>query len=100
MCWVAGWGDRLLNGIPGSYPDVLYQVQVPIIDLQKCFQAYFDQYGSADVAPGKKNLCAGSAGKDSCFVSTFKSSVLVVVTKTCFMFARVIQEGLYSVTEG
>ena len=57
-CWITGWG-RLASG--GATPNILQQVQVPVVSRARCDNAY----------PGKIHdsmICAGldQGGIDSC----------------------------------
>ena len=64
---IVGWGDTLENG-PGSYSDVLRQVQVPIVSSEICNAP--DSYNGkvtsrmlcAGLAEGKKDACRGDSG--------------------------------------
>jgi uncharacterized repeat protein (TIGR01451 family) len=57
---IAGWGDRLL-GAAQDFPVTAHQVQVPLLSLDACREAYGDE-----ISDGM--LCAGEAdgGSDAC----------------------------------
>ncbi|MBI1298923.1 trypsin-like serine protease [bacterium] len=59
---IVGWGDTLENG-PGSYSDVLRQVQVPVVSNDIC-----NAPASYNGKVTSRMLCAGFAegGKDAC----------------------------------
>ena len=73
-CKVAGWGkvESTFNGsvVPTDYDDkypvFLQEVEVPIIDLEKCIKNYEDS--NEGVIPTNLNFCAGKQGIDSCAV--------------------------------
>ncbi|XP_036594363.1 mast cell tryptase-like [Trichosurus vulpecula] len=66
-CWVTGWGD-LNSGVSLPPPYTLRQVQVPLLDTQKCDEEYHNgAYTSSSVRIIMDDmLCAGKAGVDSC----------------------------------
>ncbi len=57
-----GWGN-LTAGMNSPVPDILQQVELPIVSKQTCQTAYEDEYEIAD-----SMICAGYAegGKDTC----------------------------------
>ena len=65
-CKIAGWGEWDDDGL-NKYPQFLQEVEVPIVDLDKCVSNYNDQ--NQQVVPTDFNFCAGGKqGIDSCFV--------------------------------
>eukprot|EP00093_Oithona_nana_P008221 08221.XXX_505679_504487_1 [CDS] Oithona nana genome sequencing. len=64
-CKIAGWGEWDDDG-PNEYPQYLQEVEVPIVDLDKCVSNYNDQ--NQQLVPTDFNFCAGGKqGIDSCF---------------------------------
>ena len=59
-CRVAGWGRMNEE----DYPEHLLEVEVPIMDLEKCKANYDPEYEGMVT---DFNFCAGRKGKDSCF---------------------------------
>ncbi len=57
-----GWGSTSVR--TGSSPDILQQVELPLVSLETCQQVYSHDYDLID-----SQLCAGLAegGKDTCF---------------------------------
>ena len=64
LCQVAGWGHLSSKDL-GS-PNKLQEVEVPVMDLEKCARNFFNSGSSAKVT--RNTICAGRQGKDSCFV--------------------------------
>jgi len=62
LAMALGWGS--VNANTGSKPDVLQQVQMPLVTLDVCRQAYVGNYTILD-----SHVCAGllEGGKDTCF---------------------------------
>jgi secreted trypsin-like serine protease len=56
-----GWGLTSQNGRRGT--DLLRQVDVPIVSDEECALAYQDSHPPFR---GKKEICAGAAGRDAC----------------------------------
>ena len=66
ICEIAGWG---FTDNSGSEPILLRNVQVPLIEFEKC-KNIFENWESGKYK-GRiygGNICAGAAGKDSCGV--------------------------------
>lgn len=61
---VAGWGNTVYPG--ESYPEMLMQVDVPLVSNATCSVAYDALYGAGSIT--NNMLCAGypQGGKDSC----------------------------------
>ncbi|XP_066497718.1 serine protease 33 [Hoplias malabaricus] len=61
LVWVTGWGN-INNGVNLPYPQILQEVELPIVSNTKCAAAY----GSTSITSNM--LCAGvsQGGKDSC----------------------------------
>lgn len=57
-CWVTGWGT-LKSG--GSSPDILQEVDVPVVSRDRCKSAYPNQIHDSMICAGLER-----GGKDSC----------------------------------
>ncbi|XP_003247330.1 venom serine protease Bi-VSP [Acyrthosiphon pisum] len=57
--FIAGWGDYMFRGPSGTS---LKEVQVPIINLTDCINAYKKSRSVID----DRMICAGEEGKDAC----------------------------------
>ncbi|XP_068964756.1 tryptase alpha/beta-1-like [Petaurus breviceps papuanus] len=66
-CWVTGWGN-IKTGVHLPPPYTLRQVQVPLLDAQKCDEEYHvGAYTSSSVKIITDDmLCAGKPNVDSC----------------------------------
>ena len=62
-CWITGWG-RLASG--GATPDILQQVQVPVVSRARCEKAYprkiHDSMICAGLDQGGIDSCQGDSG--------------------------------------
>ena len=60
-CFVSGWGYRDVNS--GKHSSILQDIQIPLVDDQKCKQTYKDKITDELL---ESMFCAGDGKQDSC----------------------------------
>ncbi|XP_010622661.1 serine protease 44 isoform X3 [Fukomys damarensis] len=65
-CWVTGWGKRREEELPIMSPTQLQEVEVNIVDLEKCNKGLQKQMQTIFNMVRQGAICAYSEGKDAC----------------------------------